>query len=78
MTDYCVLPPDPSSLGALPPLPPQSPPMLVSRALSRVQVVLNREHRREKPTPFCLQWLGHAFSLHSPSFLLHWAQPGLL
>lgn len=69
MTDYCVLPPDPSSLGALPPLPPQSPPMLVSRAISRVQVVLNREHRREKPTPFCLQWLGHAFSLQSPDGL---------
>lgn len=43
--------------------------MLVSCALSRVQVVLNREHRREKPMPFCLQWPGNAFSLQSPDGL---------
>ena len=43
--------------------------LFVCCTLSRVQVVLNREHRREKPMPFCLQWLGNAYSLQSPDGL---------
>ena len=83
MTDYCALPPDLRSLDSLPPLPPQSPPMPVSCALSRVPFVLNREHRREKPMAFCLLLLlplsrfSHVRLCATPETAAHPAPPSL-